>query len=161
MGTTLLSSFVCELNVILCPHELCQWIKTQVRGVMFCVEANCATVCLHGRSALRFFRSLDPLHTPPHRIAFMRLVRLLEQAISRELKRILSDNILLYCSNFVSTNSDFYTNKERQETFRCLVANMLAQVYVFEVCLVILILSNVIGHCRFRMDDISLWAIRH
>ena len=98
---------------------------------MFCVEANCATVCLHGRSALRFFRSLDPSHTPPQRIAFMRIVRLLEQAFFREFKRIVVDNFLLYGSNFVSTNSDFYTNRERRESFGCLVSNMMGSQYTY------------------------------
>jgi hypothetical protein len=63
----------------------------------------------------------------------MRLVRLLEQALFREFKRIVADNALLYGSDFISTNSDFYTNRERRESFGCLVANMLAQKYVLLV----------------------------
>lgn len=98
---------------------------------MFCIEANCPTICLQGHNAVRFFRSLDPSHVPPHRIAFMRLVRLLDQALFREYHRIVNDNALLYGTDFVSTNSDFYTNKERRESYGCLVANMLAQQYVF------------------------------
>jgi hypothetical protein len=82
---------------------------------------------------MRFFRCLDPSHTPPHRVAFMRILRLLEAAVFRELKRLVSDNFLLYGSNFASTNSDFYTNTERRESFGCLVANMLAPLYHFEV----------------------------
>lgn len=96
---------------------------------MFCIEANCATVCLQGTSAIRFFRALDPLHTPPQRTAFMRIVRLLDKAVFRELRRIVSDNFLLYGSNFASTSSDFFTNTERRETFGCLVANMIAPRY--------------------------------
>ena len=105
----------------------------QVMSAMFCIEANCATVSLHGNLALRFFRSLDPSYSPPNRLAFMRIVRLLDQAVMREYRRIISDNAILYGSNFVSSNSDFYTNKERRESFGCLVANTLAQQYVFEV----------------------------
>jgi hypothetical protein len=101
---------------------------------MFCVEANCATISLQGQFALRFFRTLDPSHMPPYRLAFVRIIRLLEQAVFREYHRIVSDNVLLYGGDFVSTNSDFYTNKERRESFGCLVSNMLAQRYVFEVC---------------------------
>jgi hypothetical protein len=70
---------------------------------------------------------------PPHRVAFMRIARLLEQALFREYNRIVAENALLYGGNFASTNSDFYTNKERRESYGCLVANMLAQQYVFEV----------------------------
>jgi hypothetical protein len=63
----------------------------------------------------------------------MQIVRLLEQAIFREYHRIVNDNVLLYGTDFVSTNSDFYTNKERRESFGCLVANMLAQQYLLDV----------------------------
>jgi hypothetical protein len=100
---------------------------------MFCIESNCATVSLQGTHAIRFFRLLDPSHMPPHRVAFMRLTRLLEQAVFREFHRIVTDNALLYGSDFASTNSDFYTNKERRETYGCLVSNMLSQQYVFKV----------------------------
>jgi hypothetical protein len=103
---------------------------------------------------MRFFQSLDPLFVAPHRVAFMRIIRLLEQAVFREYHRIVKDNVLLYGTDFVSTNSDFYTNKERRESFGCLVGNMLAQQYVLEVRLfvavvsVFVLLSN-ISHSNF------------
>ena len=100
---------------------------------MFCIKANCANGALQGQNALRFFRVLDPSHTPPYRLAFMRIVRLLEQAVFREFQRIVTDNALLYGGDFISTNSDFYTHKEHCESFGCLVSNMLAQRYVLEV----------------------------
>jgi hypothetical protein len=100
---------------------------------MYCIEANCATASLQGRHALRFFRSLCPTYSPPSRLAFMRIVRLLDQAVLREYRRIIADNVIQYGMKFASTNSDFYTNKERRESFGCLVANTLAQQYVFEV----------------------------
>jgi hypothetical protein len=53
---------------------------------------------------------------PPHWVAFMRLTGLLEQAVFLEFHRIVTDNALLYRSDFALTNSDFYTNKERRET---------------------------------------------
>jgi hypothetical protein len=84
---------------------------------MFCIESNCATVCLQGMHAIRFFQLLDPHHEPPHRIAFMRLTPLLEQAVFREYHRLVTDNVLLYGSDFALTNSDFYTNKERREMY--------------------------------------------
>jgi hypothetical protein len=102
---------------------------------MFCVEANCATVCLQGTHAIWFFQLLEPAHVPPHRVAFMRIIRLLDKAVLREYQRIVNDNALLYSFDFVSTNSDFYTNKERRELYGCLVANMTAQQHIFEVCL--------------------------
>jgi hypothetical protein len=97
------------------------------------IESNCATVSLQGTHAIRFFRILDPGHMPPHRVAFMRLTRLLEQAVCREFHRIVRDNALLYGLDFALPNSDFYTNKERGENFGCLVSNMLLQQYVFKV----------------------------
>jgi hypothetical protein len=100
---------------------------------MFAVESNSATSSLHGTLATRFFQSLDPSHVPPHRLAFMRIVRLLEKAIFREYHRLVADNALLYGANFASTNSDFFTNKERRESFGCLVGNMLSRRYIFEV----------------------------
>lgn len=108
-------------------------VRQWIRGVMFCIESNCATVSLQGRFAQRFFSSLDPSHIAPQRIPFMRIVRLLDMAVSREFQRIVNDNFLLYGSNFVSTNSDFFTNSERRESFGCVVANMLGQRYYFEV----------------------------
>lgn len=99
---------------------------------MFCIEANCATVSLQGRFASRFFSSLDPNHIAPQRVPFMRIVRLLDEAVVREFKRIVNDNFLLYGSNFVSTNSDFFSNSERRESFGCIVSNMLGQRYFFE-----------------------------
>jgi hypothetical protein len=101
---------------------------------MFCVEANCATVCLQGTHAIRFFQLLEPTHVPPHRLAFMRIVRLLDKAVLREYQRIVVDNALLYGVDFVSTNSDFYTNRERRQSFGCIVSNMMAQPYIFNVC---------------------------
>jgi hypothetical protein len=119
---------------------------------MFCIESNCATVCLQGTHAIRFFQLLDPHHQPSHRIAFMRLTRLLEQAVLREYHRLVTDNALLYGSDFASTNSDFYTNKERCETYGCLVANMLSQQYVFKVsCLLI--------SCAFEYCQLTLFCI--
>jgi hypothetical protein len=100
---------------------------------MFCIESNCATVSLQGTHAICFFPLLDLPHIPPHRVAFMRRTRLLEQAVFREFHRIVTDNALLYRSDFASTKSDFYTNKERRETYGCLVLNMLLQQYVFKV----------------------------
>jgi hypothetical protein len=62
----------------------------------------------------------------------MRILRILDEAFLMEYRRIVADNILLYGKNFASTNSDFYTNSERRESFGCLVANMLAQRYVLK-----------------------------
>jgi hypothetical protein len=76
----------------------------------------------------------------------MRLTQLLEQAVFREYHRLVTDNALLYGSDFASTNSDFYTNKERRETYGCLVANMLSQQYVFKVsCLFVLVSLNTVN----------------
>jgi hypothetical protein len=100
---------------------------------MFCIEVNCATVCLQGTHAIHFFQLLKPLHVPPHRVAFMRLTRLLEQAVFREYHRLVTNSALLYSSDFSLTNSDFYTNKEQRELYGCTVANMLLQQYIFKV----------------------------
>jgi hypothetical protein len=99
----------------------------------------------------------------------MRLVRLLEQAVFREYHRIVNDNALLYGTDFVSTNSDFYTNKERRESFGCLVSNMLAQQYHLEVSdlrRVVLFLwlfhflTLSLYHLElYRMDDVCSLAI--
>jgi hypothetical protein len=106
-------------------------LRQWVRCVMFCVEANCATVAVMGRFANRFFNCLDPTFIPPQRLPFMRIIHLLEKALFREFQLIVNDNYLLYGNNFVSTNSDFYTNSERRQSFGCLVSNMLAKRYVF------------------------------
>jgi hypothetical protein len=60
----------------------------------------------------------------------MRLTCLLEQAIFREFHWIAP---LLHRTDFASTNGDLYTNKERLETYGCLVLNMLLQQYVIKV----------------------------
>jgi hypothetical protein len=74
---------------------------------MMVVESNSAIVSLQGCFSCRFFQALDPNFNPPHSLAFIRIVRLLEKAVFREYKRIIADNVLLYGTNFVSTNSDF------------------------------------------------------
>jgi hypothetical protein len=54
----------------------------------------------------------------------------------------------LYGSDFASTNSDFFTNKERRESFGCIIANMLAQQYNFKVScyrLLLLLWTALIG----------------
>ena len=118
-----------EVPVIARKDLVLQW----VRAVLFSIDSNCATSCLQGSFALRFFQCLNKMHTPPYRVAFMRIVRLIQQAVFREYKRIICDNALSYGSKFVSTNSDFYTNSERRQSFGCIVSNMLAQRYVLKV----------------------------
>ena len=105
----------------------------QVRCTLFCIESNSAMASLEGRYAVRFFQLLDPLHVPPQRVPFLRILRLLEEAVFREYRRIVNDNVQLYGADFASTNSDFFTSKERRETFGCIVGNMLAQRYHFAV----------------------------
>jgi hypothetical protein len=69
-----------------------------------------------------------------NRVAFIQIIPLLGKAVLREYQRIVNNTALLYSFDFVSTNSDFYTNKERRESYGCLVANMTAQQHIFEVC---------------------------
>jgi hypothetical protein len=103
---------------------------------MLCIEANCATICLKcNKNAPGFLQLLDPLYVPLHQVAFMCIVRLLEQAVTREYHCIVNDTVLLYGTDFVSTNLDFDTNKECHKSFGCLVANMLAWQYVLDVSL--------------------------
>jgi hypothetical protein len=80
-----------------------------------------------GPSRQRFLQLLKPAHVPPKRFAFMRIVRLLDKAVVRDYQWIVNNNALLYGSDFVSTNSDFYTKKEQCESYGCLVASMTAQ----------------------------------
>jgi hypothetical protein len=85
----------------------------------------------------------------------MRITRLLEKAVFREYHRIVADNALLYGTDFASTNSDFYTNKERRESYGCLVANMLAQQYLFKVsCRSSLSFVVVVRRCRGQWTHI-------
>jgi hypothetical protein len=86
----------------------------------------------------------------------MRLVRLLEQAVFREYHRIVNDNALLYGTDFVSTNSDFYTNKERRESFGCLVSNMLAQQYHLEVSDLRRVVLFFVVVALFRSSNLTL-----
>ena len=109
---------------------------------MFCIDSNSAASSLQGTFAQNFFQSMDPSHVAPHRLAFMRIVRLLEKAVFQEYNRIMNDNALQYTSNFCSTNSDFFTNKERRESYGCLVANMLSQRHVLTVSLLAFVSQN-------------------
>jgi hypothetical protein len=96
------------------------------------VEAGIAAISIQGAFAKRFTRFLDTNHTPPQNKAYMRIVRLLELAFFREYKRLIDDNVLWLGSNFASTNSDFYSNPERRESYGCIVANMSAMRYSFK-----------------------------
>jgi hypothetical protein len=78
-----------------------------------------------------FFSNYSSRHMSLH--TGLRSCILLEKAVFREYHRIVADNALLYGTDFASTNSDFFANKERRESYGCLVANMLAQQYIFKV----------------------------
>jgi hypothetical protein len=82
--------------------------------------------------ARSFFGFLDERHTPPQNVVYMRIVRLLELAFFREYGRLIEDNVLWLGNSFASTNSDFYRNPERRESYGCIVANMSALKYHFE-----------------------------
>jgi hypothetical protein len=103
-----------------------------VKAVLFTVEAGLAAIAVQGVFAKRFFCTLDPRHVPPHNLAYMRIVRLLELAIFREYRRLIDDNVLWLGTNFASTNSDFYRNSERRESYGCIVATMASLRYNFK-----------------------------
>jgi hypothetical protein len=114
----------------------------QIKSVMFAIEANSSVASLQGPLAKRFFQELDPMTKPPQRIVFMRIVRLLEEAVIREYKRIVNDSAVLLEKDFCCSNSDFYTNPERRETFGCIVSNMQACRYHLKVSHILLIPFN-------------------
>lgn len=91
-----------------------------------------AALALQGPAAKRFMRHLNPLHTPPQNVPFMRMVRLLDLAFHREYQRLIDDNVLWLGSRFASTNSDFYQCPERREAYGCIVSNMNATKYIFK-----------------------------
>ena len=100
-----------------------------MKAVSFTIEAGIAATSLQGVFAKRFMRHLDPLHKPPQRLAYMRIVRLLELAFYRKYGRLIADNVVWLGNNFASTNSDFYRNPERRESYGCIVATMAAKRY--------------------------------
>jgi hAT family C-terminal dimerisation region len=104
---------------------------SQVKAVLFTIETGGAAISLQGVFAKRFFQHLHPQHNPPHNLMYMRMVRLLELAFLREYRRLIDDNVLWLGSNFASTNSDFYRNPERRESYGCIVATMAALRYTF------------------------------
>lgn len=104
----------------------------KVKAVLFGIEAGLAAVAVQGVFAKRFFRFLCPLHNPPQNIVYMRMVRLLELAFFREYRRLIDDNVLWLGSFFASTNSDFYSNSERRESYGCIVATMASHQYSFK-----------------------------
>jgi hypothetical protein len=89
-------SFCCHSNLTFCVYH----VPFQIKAVLMTVEAGTAAVSLHGVYAKRFFRVLNPLHNPPHRLMYMRIVRLLELAFFREYRRLIDDNVLWLGSNF-------------------------------------------------------------
>ena len=90
-----------------------------------------AAIALHGTMAKLFFQTLNPMHNPPQNLPFMRIVRLLDQAVDREYRRLVNDNVEWLGTQFASTNSDFYQCPERRESYGCIVANMCAVRYRF------------------------------
>lgn len=99
---------------------------------MFTIEAGIAAISLQGVFAKRFVKNLEPCHVPPQNKPYMRIVRLLELAFFREYQRLIDDNVIWLGSNFASTNSDFYQNPERRESYGCIVATMAALRYNFK-----------------------------
>jgi hypothetical protein len=124
---------------------------------MFCIEASCATVCLQGTHEIHFFQLLKPSHVPTHRVSFMRLMRLLDQAVFREYHGLVTGNALLYGSDFLSTNSDFYSNKERRESYGCIVANMLSQQYIFKVSFLLQLSFISMSYSHFYSSCVSFF----
>ena len=107
-------------------------LPIQVKAVLFTIEAGIAAIALQGPFARKFMKHLDPLHHAPHNLLYMRIVRLAELAFRHEYRRLIDDNVLWLGSNFASTNSDFYRNPERRESYGCIVANMAAYQYFFK-----------------------------
>ena len=101
----------------------------QVKAVLFTIEAGIAATSLQGVFAKDFVQHLEPRHIPPQNMAYMRIVRILELAFYHEYFRLIADNIVWLGSNFASTNSDFYRNPERRESYGCIVATMAAKRY--------------------------------
>ena len=109
------------------PRE--KLLLQQTKAVMAAIEQNSAAISLQGTFAKRYYQELDPLHKSPQNKPFMRIVRLLEEAVKIEYKKIVQDNVLVFGTNFACSNSDFYTNKERRDMFGCIVSNMQAKQY--------------------------------
>jgi hypothetical protein len=66
----------------------------KVKAVLFAVESNMAALALQGPAAKWFMRHLNPLHTPPQNVPFMRMVRLLDLAFHWEYQQLIDDNVL-------------------------------------------------------------------
>jgi hypothetical protein len=91
--------------------HFCFGFSSQVKSVLFAIEANLAAVALQGSMAKRFMHHLEPLHTPPQNVPFMRMVRLLDLAFHREYKRL----YIIYSLNQLSrscSNSKEQTHRE-------------------------------------------------
>ena len=100
--------------------------------MLFTIEGGVPAIALQGVYAKRFFRELNPSHVPPHSLLYMRLVRLLQLSFRREYLRLIDDNIIWLGANFASTNSDFYKNPKRKESYGCAVATMASHRYDFK-----------------------------
>ena len=62
----------------------------------------------------------------------MRLVRLINKAVCREFHRLVVDNAIWLGENWASSNSDFYFDSTRRESFGCIVSNFMSKRYKFK-----------------------------
>lgn len=76
-----------------------------------------------------YLQSLDPKHRVPYQLKQLRLIRVANDCIMREISLILSELYLKYTSSFVSSNSDFWWDPVRKTSFGAIVANFMAKQY--------------------------------
>ena len=52
--------------------------------------------------------------------------------MTHEFRRLIDDSVHEFGTNFCSSNSDFYWNRERKESYGCIVTNMMSKRYIFK-----------------------------
>ena len=78
-----------------------------------------------------WLRNLDPSHRPIYRQKFLRILRVIQYILNKEISLILKELYLLYNEAFVASTSDFWWDRIHKASFGGCIANFMANCYVF------------------------------
>ena len=76
-----------------------------------------------------WLRGLNPAHRPIYRLKFLRILRVIQFILNKEISLILMELYLLYGESFVASTSDFWWDRVRNQSFGACILNFMAKRY--------------------------------
>lgn len=96
------------------------------------VSTGCA-MSFFGNAYVRdWLRNLNPAHRPIYRQKFLRILRVIQYVLNKEISLMLKELYLLYTESFVASTSDFWWHPVMKQSFGACIANFMANRYSFK-----------------------------